>query len=63
MEKCNDQEIEEQPDSNSGSNDSSSNCNTGDYLFNSTPGASRALRQLIDNDLRSGTNVNLLKGE
>lgn len=65
MEKCNDEpDIEEQPDSNGDSNDSNSNnCNHGEYLFNSAPGASRALRQLIDDDLRSGTSVNLLKGK
>ena len=64
MEKCNDEpEIEEQPDSNGDSNDSNSNCNNGEYLFNPAPGASRALRQLIDDDLRSGANVNLLKGK
>lgn len=61
MEKCNDEpDIEEQPDSNC-ENIDNSNCNRGDYLFNSGPGVSRPLRHLMDNNLRSETNVTLLR--
>lgn len=63
MEKCNDEpDIEEQPDSNC-ENVDNSNCNSGDYLFNSGPGASRPLRHLMDDNLRSETNVTLLRGK
>lgn len=64
MEKCNDEpEIEEQPDSNSEHADGSSNCNNGDFLFNSGPGGSRPIRHLMDDDLRSEDSVTLLRGK
>lgn len=64
MEKCNDEpEIEEQPDSGSENADGNVSCNNGDFLFNAGPGASRPIRHLMDDDLRSEDSVTLLRGK